>query len=93
MFCFHGSGGQRWFCARLSLSIIKWSAWLSMTEFEGRFLLTTQNAVVPIERIYSVNTYLLISLSHEGVSEVSERAHEWSKQVKRTQQSRALQSE
>ena len=36
----------------------------------------TKNAFDQIERIYSVNTYLRISLSHEGVREVSERARE-----------------
>ena len=38
---------------------------------EGVFQVTTKNAVVPIELIYSVNTYLGISLSHEGVREVT----------------------
>ena len=36
------------------------------------FLVKMKNAFVPIEQIYSVNTYLGISLSHKGVSEVSE---------------------
>ena len=40
------------------------------------FLVKMKNAFVPIERVYMVNTYLGISLSHEGVSEVSERARE-----------------
>ena len=40
-----------------------------------------QNAFVPIQRVYSVNTCLLISLSHKGVNE---RAYEWSKQAKRS---------
>ena len=39
----------------------------------------TKNAFVLVERIYSINTYLWISLSHEGMSEVSERSErcEW----------------
>ena len=39
----------------------------------GVFLLTTKNAFVPMKCVYSVNTF------HEGVREVSERAHERSK--------------
>ena len=48
----------------------------------GVFLLTTKNVFVPVKRVYSVNTYLRISLFHKGVSEVSERAHEWSEGAK-----------
>ena len=38
------------------------------------FLVRTKNAFVPIERVYSVNTFLLISLSHQGVSAEREPA-------------------
>ena len=47
-----------------------------MNKTKGVFLLTTINAIAPVKRVFSVNTYLRISLSHEGVSEVSERAGE-----------------
>ena len=46
---------------------------------EGVFLVTMQNAFVPVERIYSVNTFSRISTvprGTEGVKEVSERACE-----------------
>ena len=41
----------------------------------GVFLVTTKNAFLPVKHIYSVNTYEF-QPSHEGVSEVSERARE-----------------
>ena len=41
-----------------------------------------KHAFVFIERVPSMNTYLGILLSQEGVSEVSERARERSEQVK-----------
>ena len=59
----------------------------------GVFLVTTTNAYIPVNRIFSVNTYSWISIVHEGVSEVKERAHEWSKQAKWAELSGALQSE
>ena len=43
--------------------------------------MSAKNAFVPVKRVYSVNTYLRILLSHEGVSEVSEQTREWSKGV------------
>ena len=49
---------------------------------KGVFLVQMKNAFAPIERIYSVKTYLCISLFHEGVSEVSEWARERSEQAK-----------
>ena len=55
-------------------------------ESKGVFLVTTKNMFVPIERVYSVNTYSWISLSHKGLSEVNEQAHErskWAKQALR----------
>ena len=42
----------------------------------GVFLVSAKNAFVPVERDDSVNTY------HEGESEVSERAREWSERAK-----------
>ena len=41
---------------------------------KGVFLVMTKNAFLPVKRVYSVNTYLRITLSHEGVSEASEQA-------------------
>ena len=55
---------------------------------QGVFLVTTKNAFVPVERVYSVNTYLRNSLSHEGVSEVSERARERSERAKRVKRAK-----
>ena len=42
----------------------------------GVYPVKTKNVVVPIECVYNVNTWSLIPLSHEAVSEVSEQAHE-----------------
>ena len=50
--------------------------WSSTTE--GVFLGTTKNAFIPIERVYSVNTYVWILLFCKGVSEVSARDREQS---------------
>ena len=44
----------------------------------------TKNAFIPAERNYSVNTYLWISLSHEGMSKVSGQAREQSEQAKQS---------
>ena len=44
----------------------------------------TKNAFIPAERNYSVNTYLWISLSHEGMSKVSEQTREQSEQAKQS---------
>ena len=44
---------------------------------KGVFLVKTKkHAFLPAKHDYSVNPYLVISLSHEGVSEVSERGRE-----------------
>ena len=48
----------------------------------GVFLVSAKNAFAPMKRDISVNTYLKFQLSHEGVSEVSERARERSERVK-----------
>ena len=42
------------------------------------FLVKKNNAFVPVKRVYSVNTYLWISLSHKGVSKPENRASELS---------------
>ena len=49
---------------------------------QGVFLMTTIYAFVPIERDYSVNTYLWILRSHEGLREVNEQAREQSERAK-----------
>ena len=49
---------------------------------KGVFLAKMKNALVPIERVYSVNTYSWISLSHEEVSQMRDRARQQSKQAK-----------
>ena len=62
------------------------------------FLLTTKNAFLTVKRVYSMNTYEF-QWSHEGVSEVSEQACEWSEQAskpsgaKQAEQSGVLQNE
>ena len=58
---------------------------------KGVFLVKTAIAFLPIERVLSVNTDSYeFQPSHEGVSEVSERARE---QSERAERSRALRSE
>ena len=48
----------------------------------GEFLVKMKNAFVSIERGHWTHIHEF-QLSHEGVSEVSEQAHERSKQAKR----------
>ena len=48
----------------------------------GVFLVMMKNTFVPVKRDNTVNTYSF-QLSHQGVSEVSERAREQSKRAKR----------
>ena len=50
-----------------------------LVKSEGVFLVKMKNVFVPIEHVYSMNTYLCIQLSHEGVSE---RSREQSEQAK-----------
>ena len=45
----------------------------------GVFLVKVKHAFVAIERVYSMNTYSGISLSHEGVSELVNGASKRSK--------------
>ena len=59
-------------------------AFFNVFLIQGVFLVMTKNAFVPDECVYSVNTY---SLSPQGVSKVSERAPEQSKQAKRAYRS------
>jgi len=46
------------------------------------FLVMTKNALEPVKRDHSVNTFKNFSLSHAGVSEVSEQAREWIERAK-----------
>ena len=55
---------------------------MPMPNTQGMFLLLTKNVFVPVKRVFSVNTYLWIQLSHKGVGEVSEQAREQSEQAK-----------
>ena len=49
-----------------------------MSERGGMVLLVTiTNKIVPVQHAYSMNTYSRITTAHEGVTEISERAHEW----------------
>ena len=50
---------------------------LSPSHSKVVFVVTTENAILPVYRDFSVNTYAF-PLFHEGVSEVSERAREQS---------------
>ena len=59
----------------------------------GVFQVKMKNAIVE-KRVYSVYTYTQVfPLFHEGVSEVSEGACEWSEQVKQVEESKALKRE
>ena len=53
-------------------------------KIQGVFPVKLKNASVPVEPVYSMNTYLGISLSQRGVSEVNERAPKRSKRAKRS---------
>ena len=53
------------------------------TCIKGVFLVTTTNTFVSFERDLSMNTDSGTSTVHEGVSEVSERAREWSERAER----------
>ena len=59
---------------------------------KGVFLVKMKNAFEPVKRNYSVNTYSRISTVPRGVSEVSERAREWSME-RMSEVSGALQGE
>ena len=48
-----------------------------MSEREGIVLVTITNKIVPVQHAYSMNTYSQITTAHEGVTEISEQAHEW----------------
>ena len=56
------------FCSRDAIAL--------ETKTQGVFLVSAKTVFVSVERDNSVNTYSRIQLSHEGVSEVSERARE-----------------
>ena len=59
----------------------------------GRVSSERQKNVFPWNAITAWRHIQEFQLSHEGMSEVSEQAREWSEQAKRVQQSRALWSE
>ena len=64
------------------------------TKGKGVFLVTTTIAFVSFERNLSMNTDSYeFQPSHEGVSEVSERAREWSERAKQSEAERCGASE
>ena len=72
-------------CRNLSTGDL-WSKVHMNLRTEGVFLASfdlvkMKNVFVPVKHVFSVNTYLKISLSHEGVSKVSEQA-KWAKGAK-----------
>ena len=60
---------------------------------QGVFLVTTTNAIISVENVFSMNTYNIheFLLSHKGLSVVSEQACEWREQGKLAWQSAAEQ--